>query len=130
MGRENVGVFLFEDLVETPDAYYRDVSRFLGIDADETCALVREQHFNERITQGQLELIRKLESSIVRKSLLSCLGPSRRRTLLELFAKNTGKARVELPEELRVKIVNSTRQSHRWLAENYNLPLEKHGYPL
>jgi hypothetical protein len=35
LGKENVGVFLFEDLMNDPESYYRSISDFIGIEGDE-----------------------------------------------------------------------------------------------
>jgi len=130
LGKENVGVFLFEDLQADSEAYYQAISGFLGIDEEETLALTKQKHFNPRLSQGQLDLIWKLDSSVLTRRMLSRLTPRWRHFLLRKISKSTGPAKVERSPELHEQIVNSTRDGHRWLVENFDLPLEKYGYPL
>ncbi|MEP4378203.1 MAG: sulfotransferase [Alphaproteobacteria bacterium] len=49
-GRENVGVFLFEDLRDTPDIFARDVATFLEVDADEAVTALGTEWHNKRKT--------------------------------------------------------------------------------
>jgi hypothetical protein len=130
LGKENVGVFLFEDLVSNPEAYYRSISSFIGIDADETCALSQHKHFHKRITQGQLDLIRQCDSFWVGSVLLPRLSSRMRRFLLDRAGKDSPSAKVGLTPALQEKISAETRDGHRWLIENFDLPLDKYDYPL
>ena len=128
--KENVGVFLFEDLVTNPQTFYRGISNFIGIDSDETYALTQQKHHNPRITQGQLDLLRKLDSSFFPRRLLSYCSPGRRDSLLKNMSADTGPVNMDLSPALQERVANSTRDGHRWLIENFDLPLEKYGYPL
>lgn len=130
LGKENVGVFLFEELLEDPEVYYKAISDFIGIDVDEVYTLSQQEHFNKRLTQGQLERITQLSSSYIYRVIDHCLSPRRRKKLLEIVKSNPVPARVELTPELRDKIVDSTLEGHRWLVDNFDLPLAKFGYPL
>lgn len=47
-GRENVGVFLFEDLRDAPDQFARDVAAFLGIDATQAVTALGTEWHNKR----------------------------------------------------------------------------------
>jgi len=39
-------------------------------------------------------------------------------------------AKVDLSDDLKAEIVALSRSGHRWLSENFNLPLAKYNYPL
>jgi hypothetical protein len=130
LGKENVGVFLFEDLVSDPEAYYRAISGFIGIDAEETCALSQHKHFHKRISQGQLDLIRRIDTLSGSSALLRCLPQRLRRLLLEKAGNKSSSAKADLTPDLRERIALETRDGHRWLIENFALPLEKYDYPL
>lgn len=129
LGKENVGVFLFEELQRQPEKYYRSIAQFIGIDPDEAFLLSQQKHLNKRITQGELEKIRQLYSSFWIRALLPLLSKRLRRGLLLTAAKSSRPAKVELASEFQGKIVAATREGHHWLVENLDLPLEQHGYP-
>jgi len=130
LGKENVGVFLFEELQKKPEKYYRSISRFIGIDPDEAYLLSQQKHLNKRITQGELNKIRQLYSCVWTKALLPFLSKWLRRRLLLTAAKNSDPAKVELAADFQEKIIAATRDGHRWLVENLDLPLEEYGYPI
>ena len=130
LGKENVGVFLFEDLIRNPESYYRSLSSFIDIDGDETFTLCQQKHLNKRITQGQLDLIRRLYSSFLARALLPYLSARFRKTLLKKAARGTVPARIDLTPELHQIIVRDTRRGHRWLVDNFDLPLQEYDYPL
>jgi hypothetical protein len=46
-GKENVHVFLFEELVNNPNRFAQDISGFLGINADQTLAILSDKHENK-----------------------------------------------------------------------------------
>ncbi|MCK4509203.1 MAG: sulfotransferase domain-containing protein, partial [Desulfuromonadales bacterium] len=130
LGRDNVGVFLFEELMETPESYYRALSNFIGIDADETVALCQQKHFHPRISQGQLDLIRKINSSYVSRTLLPYFPTKLRLELLKKASGASSPAKIPLTPELHEKISTATKEGHRWLVENLNLPLAQYNYSL
>ena len=63
LGQENVGVFLFEELLADPDSYYRSICEFIGIETAEGVRLSRQQHFNRSLTQKQFNRIREFNDS-------------------------------------------------------------------
>ena len=52
-GRENVGVFLFEEFVRDKPTYIRNLCAFLGIDWDRTLRLVENKHENPNLSKGE-----------------------------------------------------------------------------
>ena len=130
LGKENVGVFLFEELQKQPEKYYRSISRFIGIDPDEAYCLSQQKHLNKRITQGELDKIRQLYSSPWTRAVLPFLPKRLRRSVLSAASKNSVPAKVELNSEFQDKIIAATRDGHRWLAETLDLPLAQYGYPI
>lgn len=130
LGKENVGVFLFEELQRQPEKYYRSISWFIGIDPDEAYSLSKQKHLNKRITQGELDKIRQLYACVWTKALLPFLSRRLRRRLLLSAAQNSGPAKVELAADFQEKIIAATRDGHRWLVENLDLPLAEYDYPI
>ena len=125
LGRENVGVFLFEDLKDKPTTYYQSICEFMGIDSEMGVSLAQGKHFNTRLSEAQLAYMREIDSSWTK-----FFHSSKSRE--EAFnAKADGPpAKAVLNDQLIREVSDATRVGHRWLVENLNLPLEKYGYPL
>lgn len=130
LGKENVGVFLFEDLMKDPNRYYQSICEFIGVDVEEGLSLVGEKHLHKRISQEQLDWLRALNSSTWRKLWLRCSGHDRRRMAFNRFENDSSPARVKLSGAMTEAISAATKDGHRWLVDHYGLPLETHGYPL
>lgn len=133
-GKANVGVFLYEDLVADAKAYYAGLCDFIGVDLDECLALTSKKHLHPRITEGQLELMRKADASLVSR-LAWRFAPRRNRARQFKGAANQagaddGPVVIRLPESIRREIADRSRATHRWLAGEFGLDLERHGYPL
>ena len=65
LGASNVGVFLFEAFRSDPKQYLKDVSGFLGVDAQETIDLAAGQHLHTRLFESQVNRMRAINSSLV-----------------------------------------------------------------
>ena len=130
LGKENVGVFLFEDLMKDPDGYYQRICEFIGVDAEEGLSLVSQKHLHKRISQEQLNWLRVVNSNCLRKLWLRCSGDVRRRRAFNRRENDLSPARVKLSGEMTGAISAATKDGHRWLVDHYGLPLETYGYPL
>lgn len=130
LGKGNVGVFVFEDLLKDPKRYYTGICEFLGIDADEGLALTTGEHMNTRITISQLTQLKRMESSLVQKLLWRLSSKKQRQRLFRRANDNTAAAKVILSDDQRNKISNDTALMNRWLDEEFGLNLGSHGYPL
>lgn len=129
LGRENVGVFLFEDLLENPTRYYHSICEFVGIDSEIGTSLVERQHHHGRISQAQVDFVRGINSSWFK---VFCSRKLRINTRRRAFMRRGGgpSAKVALTERLEKEISEVSSEGHRWLVNNCALPLEKYGYPL
>jgi hypothetical protein len=131
LGKENVGVFVFEDMISDPEKYYGGICDFIGIDKAQGLELTRQRHLNQRITQNQIEYLMRLnDSSIWHQVYLKMCGRHFRRRQLEAKTGDGIRARVSLSPKWEKEISNLTRAGNRWLAENYLLGLSEYGYPL
>ena len=61
-GRDQIGVFLFEDLLEHQDSFTRSVARFLGVDEDEASMLAAAAHANPRMTEAHVARLQRLNN--------------------------------------------------------------------
>ena len=129
LGKENVGVFVFEELVDNPDQYYTAICNFIGIDVAQGLELTKQKHLHQRITQGQLEYLQRLSKSLSwGKLLLKIMGQKYRRRIFKENAGDDVQAKVSLPPQWEKEISDVTRVGNRWIVENYHLPLGKYDY--
>jgi len=132
-GKENVHVFLFEDLLDNQRNYFIRLCEAMGINSEEGIMLCNENVENTRWTTNQINELIKITQSIKKTLSFSLSGRKKRRLLLNLNKQglpiNPGKkAHAHISPEWQEKIFNQTRQGHLWLQENYKLPLDKYGY--
>ncbi len=130
LGRENVGVFVFEELVTDPDSYYRRICNFIDIDFEQSMELLQNKHLHERITQDQISFLRQLNRSRWQKLFLKVKGRRYRRRLFPQKAGNNHPAKVILSPEWKAKLSDAAKPDNRWLVNTFQLPLEKYGYSL
>ncbi len=130
LGKENVGVFVFEELTNDPERYYSAICDFIGIDVVNGLELTRQKHLHKRITEGQVEYLKRLSNSTLYKLILKFKGLQTRERLIDANAGDGVPARVSLPTQWKQRISDATLEGNRWIAMNYNLSLDKYGYPL
>ena len=101
----------------------------MNVDAEVGISLAEREHLHGRISQGQIDYLREVQSSIVKRLLVFFASSNSRRK--EFMAKEGGApAKAFLTERLVEKVSEGSRDGHRWLVENFDLPLEQYGYPL
>jgi hypothetical protein len=128
-GRENVGVFLLEDMKNDVDKFAQSLCGFIGIDASHGAALLRGQRRNVRTSQ-RTHIYSKLRKRIGPNIRLSQYVPA---FVLDTFSGllNTGsRARFELPPRWAAEAGSHYRDDNRLLAADWQLPLKKYGYPI
>ncbi|MGD2127142.1 MAG: sulfotransferase domain-containing protein [Desulfobacteraceae bacterium] len=133
-GKEAVSVFLFEDLKEEPSVFVKSVCELVGIDESEGVLLTREKRENVRWTSEQVERLRRIDQSIIKKWRFH-FAPRRLRLRMigigSYFEPGTGpRFKVDIPKVWQDRIAERTREGNRWLAKEWKLPLEKYEYPL
>ena len=127
-------MFLFEDLVADPRYFYGRVCDFLGIDLRECLELTADVSLHPRISQGQLEMMQHVDGSLAARAAWILMGRQTRSRRLRKAAESIGpsnkKAIIEPSSRIASYIEQTTRDWHRWLAQEFALPLEKYGYPV
>lgn len=134
LGADNVGIFQFEDFVADPVAFGEAMCRFMRIDCKPVAGLLASQHLNPRITESQLALMRRTQHSPLRRLgwMLSSEG-QRVRRLERARADSSGNerpARIALSTQQIERINRDTSGFFRWVAEDFGLDLQRHGYPM
>lgn len=134
LGKQNVGVFLFEDLRSNPTQFYRSIADFIGIDADECLKLTNDSHYNVRLLQADMEYIQKIDSSLISRLRWRFSTNKERRQRLRQHsdsARNySDPARLKLSDEWIETISAATREGHHYLRQELGLDVELHGYPM
>jgi hypothetical protein len=132
-GRDNVHVFLFEDLVADQVSFTRQLCAVMGIDAEESLDLLRGASDNQRMSAAQIDRLKHLAQSHW-KSAVFQFTPARLRTrLYRLEAggddpSTTAKPRATLSAAWRERIFDDVRAGNQWLKNIYSLNLDGYGY--
>jgi hypothetical protein len=129
LGKENVGVFLFDDLLNDSRNYYRAVSRFIGVEEEIAVELCERSHFHPRITQSQVGFLQQISTSVLQTVAFAARSQQHRRRLF-LSKDDSVPAKAVLNDRIAGAVAEATREGHRWLVDTYNLPLGQYGYPL
>ena len=133
-GRENVGVFLFEQLQKDPAAFISAVCDFIGIDPAEGVRLAAGEHAHPRISTDDVERLKEVYRSPWRRLQFRWGSPGKRRKMLGITRKrNLTKAQlasVELPTVWKSRIEDFVREDCRYLRGKWGLPVDEAGYPL
>ncbi|NQT18017.1 MAG: sulfotransferase [Planctomycetes bacterium] len=133
-GKESVGVFLFEELVEDNAAFIESLCRFIGIDPQEGIDLAAERRGADRWTVEQIERLKRAQGSLFRSTAFRFVSRRRRREMMGFLPDGTApggeRARAPISERWQERIVERTREGNQRLVEQWGLPMEKFGYPL
>jgi hypothetical protein len=129
LGKENVGVFLFEGLKNNPSQFYTAIADYIGINAETTVALSENQHKNPRITEAQINYIRNVNKSWLKRILYKYQSVKTRKETLKSLSESK-LFKVIISKEIEKDITNRSREEHQWLVDNLGLTLEKFDYPL
>ncbi len=129
VGEENVGVFLFEEMVKDAATFARRLCDFIEIDPEIGAHLLTGQHENVRKSKRTQTYVR-IRSALLPNRSLGNLLPAPLRRAWRGYLEGGHGARVELPREWLARIEDYYRNDNRRLAERFGLPLQSHGYPI
>ena len=136
-GRENVGVFLFEQLAADPRTYYENICGFMGINPEEAMSHIDGERKNERWTDTQLERLGSIHGSLLKSVLFRFSTRAVRRQMLGLPRNTRGVpppgskgAKLSISPRLKQRIYDKTREGNRWLKEGWDLPMDDYQYPV
>jgi len=129
VGKENVGVFVFEELVNDSDSFATRLCEFIGIDAQVGRKLVSKRHENVRKSE-RTQIYAKLRSSFFPEISVGKALPAPLRRAWRSYLEGGRRAQVELPPSWLSRIKEYYSSDNRKLAEGYQLPLRSYDYPL
>lgn len=130
-GRENLGIFLFEEFVREKPLFVEKLAGFMGIDGDEALALLSRAHSNKstRPPWHATYVALKSKGPLKNLSLGRYLPAPLVHTVMNLLHRKSAPAPGFSPEQ-RERIRRMYKDSNTRLQEHFGLPLEKYGYPL
>lgn len=127
-GQGTVGILVFEQLRRQPQEFFDRLAALLGVRGVDAAAQVAGPPVNPSWTNEQIEKLRRIQSSPLRRWRFRLASVNGRRKLLG--APNGPSARTTLPERWRERISRLTEPGNRELAGSFNLPLAEFGYPV
>jgi hypothetical protein len=131
-GHDNVGIFLFEEMVHDLGLFSKKISNFLNIDEGEARTLLIGKHENEGASK-KLNDYRKIRAKIAnfipKKIKYSAFF---RRLDKQLFQKlkRGKKQKINFKKETTEKIYAYYCENNKRLSKEYGLELEQYGYML
>ncbi len=130
-GKDNVRVFLFEEMTENPKKFATDLCAYLDVDAEEASRLLRSESKNRRVSH-RLTGYAKLRDHVFPNQRLSEVLPGGRslRKALRQYLSAGKSLQVTLPEPWESRFYEVYRNGNARLAESRDLPLADHGYPI
>ncbi len=134
VGRENVGVFMYEALGENQYQYIGALCRFIGVGEAEGIRIAGHAHKHKRFTMGNMAKIQEIEGSFLRSLHYRYSSNHHRAKMIGYMeddpALDTPPARMKISTDNRERIAAITRHGNHWLMNTFALPLERFGYPL
>ncbi|MEO1018964.1 MAG: hypothetical protein AAFY56_14915 [Pseudomonadota bacterium] len=119
-GRQNIGIFLFEDLKEDARRYSDALASFLSVDAETFAALMADARDNASMTQSYMDFWRWFGRLVPRRMT---------RELARKWPNKPGpKARISLADDIAADIRARCAEDNRRLEARYGLSLTRHGY--
>ena len=126
LGRDNVGIFLFEEFVHDRPTYIRKLSEFLGIDAPAMMRLVEGQHENPGRPGGTWPYLEVLTPLLSRWGL-KAEKHTREEGMTEL-AGGRNAVQITMPPSWRERLEGLYRDGNEALMRDFKLPLEGYKY--
>ncbi len=129
VGEDNVGVFVFEELVNDSGTFAKRLCDFIGIDAQLGMKLLAKRHENERKSE-RTQMYARLRSAFFPDISFGKTLPAPLRRAWRNYLEGGRRARVELPAGWLDRIVDYYGSDNRKLAARYGLPLRDYNYPM
>jgi len=129
-GKENIGVFLFEEMVQDLESFSKRLSNFLDIDETETYNLLNSKHENDGVSQN-LNSYRKFKATVSSYIPTFLKNSELIRALdKQLFQKlkQGKKQKIEMSIRTKQKIFEYYNEQNKKLADEFDLNLKKYGY--
>jgi Sulfotransferase family len=129
VGEKNVGVFMFEELVNDAASFARRLCSFIDIDVSIGTRLLCDRHENVRKSHRTQAYVR-LRSHFLPRRSLGRLLPVSVREMWRGYLEGGARSHVAVPPDWLRRIEEYYKVDNRMLAQRFHLPLQDFGYPL
>lgn len=127
-GDRNIGVFLFEELVNSPDIFAKKISDFMQIDYSQSLSLLKSKSKqNSAKIHSVYNLKRKLIPSI---SIRSILPLEIHKYLIEKLTNAIPYTKTQWNKKYLNQVFNLYRESNQKLVDDLKLEVDKFNYPM
>jgi len=131
-GKENVHVFLFEDLASNPAKFYREMTSAMGISFDQNASyIVNSKAMNPSQNPAQIKymsLKSKLFSNFMFSQRMPALKPVS--NFIHKKLQNVQARDIQISQDQLGILSSIYAEGNRELSQNFNLDLETNGYLL
>jgi len=127
-GRNNVHIFIFEELVQNPKGFISKLCNTMGIDAEEGFRLIDGKRANDGITDNFVAQLKKIERSRIRTLQYRRASRKKKREILNPANFPGEKITPEIPDEWLKKIHAFGTEQNRRLVTDWGVPLTDYGY--
>lgn len=127
-GRENVGVFLFEEMVDDLPAYAQRLSEFMGIDAAQTAECLGGKHENSTVSH-RYNTYRKLVRRGLPKVEQLAFLPRPLKSGIVHYLQQGPKKKHAMSAETTSRVYRYFGESNRKLQQEFDVNLSQYDYP-
>lgn len=128
-GNDRFAILLFEEMVHEPREFCRKLSVFLEIDPSETIKLLSNKNKNPRLTKRHRAYMYAKSMFLPIPVAFALHKIECRLGFTRILAKGAP-FRVDLPDHWTKIFSSHFSEGNRYLANKYQLPLERYSYPL
>lgn len=129
--KNRVGVVCFEHLRDDPALFYTQIGTFLGVGIEEILSHTYESHRNRSLTADQYEfLVHLLKSNSGPLGLSITAASKDDRAHFKSLNESGSPVKFEVPDAVQQRVNRAAVPECRWLAKEFDLPLEQLGYPV
>lgn len=128
-GKKRVGVFLFEEMVDQPQAFFQKMFEFIGVEPPVANQGIATPIANPRMSSRQYAFWWWRAVCVPLGALYVSSNSPWFPSCDRLFSGGRPFS-VQLSESWLRRISEHYGEGNRWLMDNYDLPLESHGYPM
>ena len=125
IGKSNVGVFLFEELIHNPESFASGLAKFIDIDQRECMSLLKNSHTNKSVSAG-FSRLRKIKRKVFGDTNLDRITNSRFGMLLKTSFKKGSKVKLVWEPNLQERVGDIYKAGNRFLSEDRKLNLEQY----
>lgn len=129
--KDNVGIFLYEELAQDKIRFSENLSTFLNISTEYTHNCLENKRYRQGGIDARMRKLHRCFDNIFFLDIAKRLLPNELKMFLKAKVLSSGKMeKTEVPLNIRHEIDDLFRESNHNLAYNWNLPLNEWQYPV